>query len=110
MIKFANENAVTQKLAAAMKSGDEKQIQEAWAEFHASVAEQVKADFVELQEKNDSAILAQRGYRQLTSKETKWYQKVIEAMRSSDPKQAFTAIIGSDNEDDIMPTTIIEDV
>ena len=110
MIKFANENAVSQKLAAAMKSGDEKQIQEAWNEFHASVAEQVKADFAELQESKDSAILAQRGYRQLTSKETKWYQKVIEALRSNNPKQAFTAIIGSDDEEDMMPTTIIEDV
>ncbi len=110
MIKFANESAVSIKLAAAMKSGDEKQIQEAWNEFHASVAEQVKADFIELQESKDAAVLAQRGYRQLTSKETKWYQKVIEALKTNDPKQAFTAIINSDNEDDLMPTTIIEDV
>lgn len=110
MIKFANENAVSQKLAAAMKSGDEAKIQEAWSEFHASVAEQVKADFAEIQESKDSAILAQRGYRQLTSKETAWYQKVIDALKSTNPKQAFTAIIGSDNEDDMMPTTIIEDV
>ena len=110
MIKFANESAVSVKLAAAMKSGDEKQIQEAWSEFHASVAEQVKADFAEIQESKDAAVLAQRGYRQLTSKETKWYQKVIEALKTNDPKQAFTAIINSDNEDDLMPTTIIEDV
>ena len=110
MIKFANESEVSVKLAAAMKSGDEKQIQEAWSEFHASVAEQVKADFAELQESKDSAVLAQRGYRQLTSKETKWYQKVIAALKTNDPKQAFTAIINSDNEDDLMPTTIIEDV
>ena len=67
-------------------------------------------DFAELQETNDAAVLAQRGYRQLTSKETKWYQKVIEALRSSNPKQAFTAIVGTDNEEDFMPTTIIEDV
>lgn len=110
MIKFANESEVSVKLAAAMKSGDEKQIQEAWSEFHASVAEQVKADFIELQESKDAAVLAQRGYRQLTSKETKWYQKVIEALKTNDPKQAFTAIINSDNEDDLMPSTIIEDV
>ena len=110
MIKFANESAASQKLAAAMKSGDEKQIQEAWDEFHKSVADQVKADFAELQESKDAAVLAQRGYRQLTTKETKWYQKVIEALKSNNPKQAFTAIIGSDNEEDLMPTTIIEDV
>lgn len=110
MIKFANQSEATEKLAAAMKSGDETKIQEAWNEFHNSVVEKVKADFVELQDSNDAAVLAQRGYRQLTSKETKWYQKIIEALRSSNPKQAFTAIIGSENEEDLMPTTIIEDV
>ena len=110
MIKFANHGEATQKLAEAMKSGDEAKIQEAWNEFHNSVVEKVKADFVELQETNDAAVLAQRGYRQLTSKETKWYQKVIEALKSSNPKQAFTAIIGSENEEDLMPTTIIQDV
>lgn len=110
MIKFANQSEATVKLAAAMKSGDEGKIQEAWNEFHNSVVEQVKADFAELQESKDAAVLAQRGYRQLTSKETAWYQKVIDAMKSANPKQAFTAIIGSDNEDDLMPTTIIEDV
>jgi len=110
MIKFANEKECTKALMEAMKSGDEVKIQEAWAEFHNSVAEQVKADFSELQESHDAAILAQRGYRQLTSKETKWYEKVIEALRSDNPKQAFTTLIGSEVEDDLMPETIIEDV
>ncbi len=110
MIKFANEKECTKALMEAMKSNDEAKIQEAWQNFHASIAEQVKADFTEIQESNDAAILAQRGYRQLTSKETKWYQKVITALKSNEPKQAFTAIIGSDNEEDLMPTTIIEDV
>lgn len=110
MIKFANQSEASVKLAAAMKSGDESKIQEAWNEFHNSVVEQVKADFAEVQESKDATVLAQRGYRQLTSKETAWYQKVIDALKSTNPKQAFTAIIGSDNEDDLMPTTIIEDV
>lgn len=110
MIKFANQNEYSEKLTAAMKSGDEKQIQEAWENFSNAIVEQVKADFAEVQESKDAAVLASRGYRQLTSKETAWYQKVIDAMKSPNPKQAFTAIIGSDNEDDQMPTTIIEDV
>ena len=109
-VKFSHEKESMNKIVAAMKSGDENEIKQAWAEFHKSVAEQVKADFMELQESNDAAVLAQRGYRQLTSKETKWYQRVIDAMKSVNPKQAFTAIIGSDNEEDLMPTTIIEDV
>lgn len=110
MHKFANENKSINQLVAAMKSGDEKEIQAAWEALHNSIAEQVRADFTVLQESHDAAVLAQRGYRQLTSKETKWYQKVIAALKSADPKQAFTAIIGSDNEEDLMPTTIIEDV
>ena len=110
MLKFANEKDSINQLVSAMKSGNEAEIQQAWEGLHDSIANQVKADFEDLQESHDSAILAQRGYRQLTSKETKWYQRVIDAMRSADPKQAFTAIIGSDNEEDMMPTTIIEDV
>lgn len=110
MMKFANEKESINQIVEAMKSGDENKISEAWESLHKSIAEQVKADFTEIQESNDAAVLAQRGYRQLTSKETKWYQKVISAMKSADPKQAFTAIIGSDNEEDLMPTTIIEDV
>ena len=110
MLKFANEKESINQLVSAMKSGNEAEIQQAWEGLHDSIANQVKADFEDLQASHDSAILAQRGYRQLTSKETKWYQRLIDAMRSADPKQAFTAIIGSDNEDDLMPTTIIEDV
>lgn len=110
MINFADEKKSINEIVAAMKSGDEKQIKEAWESFHNSIAAEVKKDFVELQETNDSAVLAQRGYRQLTSHEKKWYQKVIAALKSADPKQAFTAIIGSENEEDLMPTTIIEDV
>lgn len=110
MIKLANEKEQATKIMEAMKSGDEAKITEAWEGFHKAVTEQVKADFEEVKASNDAAILAQRGYRQLTTKETKWYEKVIEALRSPEPKQAFATIIGSDNEDDLMPTTIVDDV
>lgn len=110
MIKFANEKACINKIVEAMKSNNEEEIKQAWTDLHNSIAEQVRNDFTEVQESHDAAVLAQRGYRQLTSKESKWYQKVISALKSSDPKQAFTSIIGGDNEEDLMPTTIIEDV
>ena len=110
LIKFANEKEVTKALAEAMQSGDEAKIQKAWEDFHNSVAEQVKADCEEIIASNDSVILAQRGYRQLTNKEEKWYQKLINAMKSANPKQAFIDLIGTENEEDFMPTTIVEDV
>lgn len=110
MIKFAKEKEAASAIMEAMKSNDDVKLQQAWEQFHNSVAEQVMADFEEIKASNDAAILAQRGYRQLTSKETKWYERVIEALKSDNPKQAFTSIIGTDNEDALMPTTIIEDV
>lgn len=109
-IQFTHEKESMNKIVAAMKSGNEKEIKAAWADFHKSIVEQVKADFEELADTNDAAVLAQRGYRQLTTRETKWYQRVINALKSANPKQEFTSIIGGDNEEDLMPTTIIEDV
>ena len=110
MIHFDNEAKASEKIVAAMKSGDETKMKEAWQAFHESVAEQVIRDFEAVQAADDKKLLAQRGYRQLTTKETKWYQKVIDAAKSPNPKQAFATILGSDEEDDLMPETIIQDV
>lgn len=52
----------------------------------------------------DATILAQRGVRQLTSKEKQYYEKIIEAMRSTDPKQALNDV------EVVMPETIIDSV
>lgn len=110
LINFANEKECIKAIMEATKSGDEAAIQQAWQDFHNSIKEQVVLDCAEVIESNDAAILAQRGYRQLTSKEKAWYQKAIEALKSKEPKQAFTALINTENEEDFMPTTIIEDV
>ena len=110
MFEITQNKQVFNDIVQAMKAGDEKAAQVAWEAFHNSIVANVKKDFADIQESNDAVILAQRGYRQLTEKENKWYQKVIEALRSSNPKQAFVNIISSPNEEDVMPTTIIEDV
>ena len=109
-IKFTSEHSSAQQLMQAMKSEDNEQIIQAWQAFHDSIAEQVRQDYDAVKDSNDAAVLAQRGFRQLTSKEKAWYQKFIDAARSTNPKQAFTTLIGSDVEDDLMPETIIEDV
>lgn len=110
MFEITENKQVFNDIVQAMKSGDEKAAQTAWAAFHDSIVAKVRKDFEDVQESNDAVILAQRGYRQLTDKEAKWYQKAIKALRSDNPKQAFTSIINSPEEDDLMPTTIIEDV
>lgn len=52
----------------------------------------------------DAAILSQRGLRVLTTEETGYYNKVVEAMRSDAPKQGLTGL------DVVMPKTIIDNV
>lgn len=110
MIRFQNEKEVAANIAQAMRSGNETDMTAAWQKFHESVAEQVIADFEAVQASNDSAILAQRGYRQLTGAETKFYQKLIGALKSADPKQAFVTVITDEKQDGVMPETILADV
>lgn len=96
------------QLQKAMESGVEADIQQAWVGFQQSIVDTIKEDFVEYQYNQDKAILSQRGYRQLTSKEEQWYQKFIEASKSYNPKQAFSDFTQAP--EGIMPETIIEDV
>jgi len=97
-------------MAAAMRSDNPEEQAAAWTEFHEAVTKRLMRDFEEVKQSNDTAILAERGYRQLTSHETKWYQKLIEALKSPNPKQVFAEVIGTDLEGDFMPETIFEDV
>lgn len=108
-MRFSHETE-SKEMLAAMKSGNDEQIVKAWQGICSSIAAQIKADAAELQETQDSAALMQRGYRVLTSNEKKFYNKLIEAGKAANPKQAFTTILGTDNEEDLMPTTIVEDV
>ena len=106
---LGNPNRTRQKeaivaLQAAMKSGDENAVKQAWEQFHESVVESVKADYE--MAAGDRAALAQRGYRQLTGAETEFYQKIT-AGKAADPRQEFTSLLSTEG---AMPETIIEDV
>ena len=89
-------------LQKAMTGGTEEEIKQAWEGFQQSIIDVVKQDFEEAH--GNQTILAQRGYRQLTPQETNYYNKLIDAGKSVNPKQSMAGII------DIMPETIIEDV
>lgn len=92
-------------LQAALKSGNEEEVKQAWNNFHDSLVASVKAD-AEMSG-GDDKILAARGYRQLTGAEKKFYQNLIKAGKDANPKQAFTDLLAVE---DAMPETIIEDV
>lgn len=91
-------------LQSAMQSGVAEDIKQAWEQFHSSVVEAVRQDFE--MANGDEKILAQRGFRQLTQKEKKYYEKLIEAGKRKNPKQAMNDLITIE----AMPETILEDV
>lgn len=106
MIKLTEKECTT-ALMNAFKSGNETEIKNAWENFHNSIVETCKKEYEDMKDVHDIQILSQRGVRQLTSKETKFYEKWIESAKSSNPKQAFTDLLDTDGG---MPETVIEDV
>ncbi len=96
--------AILQKMSDAMANNDTTAFQTAFNELADEIANAVKVDFEQYRNDADAAILAQRGVRQLTSKERTFYEGLIGAMKSDNPKQAFTDI------DKTFPETVIDAV
>lgn len=107
MIKIANEKESAKVLMEAFKGGNETEIQEAWEGFHNSIVEKCKQEAEEVLNVADTQILNQRGVRQLTSQEVKFYEKFIEGAKSTNPKQALIDLLTTNHG---MPETIVEDV
>lgn len=105
-----SKTSAASQIVAAMNSGDQNEMMQAWELFGEEVAENIRRDFEQFRETKDNSVLAQRGYRVLTSAEQAWYTKVSAALKSSKTQQAFIDILKSDDKDDLMPETIIDDV
>ena len=101
MIKDA---AAALQAAFATENATPDIIQAAFDKFGEAIAATVQADYESAN--GDKAILAQRGFRQLTAEETKYYQGIIDAGKTKNPVQTYAGLL--DNK--VMPTTIIEDV
>lgn len=95
---------IVEKMNQAIKDDDAKAFSEAFTELCQKIEENVLEQARELLTEQDATVLAQRGVRQLTSKEKEYYEKVIEAMKSPNPKQALNDV------DVVMPETIIDSV
>lgn len=99
---------IRQRMADAIKANDSEQFSQAFADMSEFKAQELKADFDAqlkgIQQDMDSRILNTRGVRQLTSKERTYWQKIIDAMKSTSPKQALANI------SDVLPDTVIDSV
>lgn len=96
--------AFRQKLAETVKNGDTDAVAQAFGEFAANIQQQIIGEAQAYMQRTDDSILSARGVRQLTSDESKYYQSVIDAMRSATPMQALSEL------DVVMPKTTIDAV
>jgi hypothetical protein len=94
-------------LAKALSAGTDEEVAEALELYASTVGESMAAEYKSLVAAGDEKALAARGYKALTSEETKFYEKFAEAGKSANPKQALTDLLTVDNG---MPETVIIDV
>ncbi len=95
---------IANKLREAVQSNDEQAFANAFEEYTDILQEAVMAEARGLVSAVDNQILAGRGVRVLTSDERKYYEKVIEAMKSNSPQQSLS------NFGAILPKTVINAV
>lgn len=105
-VKELTREELAQAFNEALKSEDTAQVAQAFADMAENIQQEVleRAKDTAAVEQMDAAALAARGLRQITSEEKRYYEALITAMKSSDPKQALA------NLNVTMPKTIIEDV
>lgn len=107
----AKKDEIMQKMNESLKEGNEEGFAKSFTEFAEYLQQSVLAEAEGTLAKAegiiqsvDTNVLVGRGVRQLTSRENEYYQKTIEAMQSTNPKQALTEL------DVVMPETIIDAV
>ena len=103
-----NREALRATLQQAIVNNDAEAFTQQFDQMLNVIAQDVREEYEQqmndLRQELDSRILTARGVRQLTSEENTYYQKLIGAMRASDPKQALNGL------DVVMPKTVIDSV
>ena len=101
-------DAIRANMQAAIQSNDTEAFYQSFDQMLTCIEESIKADYqgqlAAMQADSDARTLTARGVRQLTTKEKEYYQKLADAMRAKDPKQAIT------NLDVVMPETVVDAV
>jgi hypothetical protein len=95
---------ILNQLTAAIREGDEAKMTQSMAEFGEFTREQVLSEARGVLDSVDSAVLAGRGVRQLTSAEQRYYTQFITAAKSPDVKQSIDGIEAA------FPETIVDAV
>ena len=95
---------ILQRMTEAVQANDQEKFTQAFSDLADAIGESILGDVRALQDAQDNSILTARGCRVLTSQERQYYEAIIGAMRSDDPKQALT------NVNKVLPETVIDAV
>lgn len=85
-------NEILQRMSKAIAESNTEDYSQAFNDLAMSIQNSITAEYEQAVQTADVNVLAQRGVRQLTAAENKYYQAVIEAMKSPNPKQALTEL------------------
>jgi len=99
---IAEKNAAFQRMFEASKGDDEQAFRSAFTGWADTLQEAVLAEARGLIQANDQNILMGRGVRVLTSEERSYYQGLVTAMTSKNPKSALSDV------DVVLPRTVID--
>lgn len=96
---------IREKMMQALKDNDQQAFVDSFNQMMESIGDEIKQQYEEqvegLKSQMDSQVLANRGVRQLTTKEKDFYQKFGDAIKAKDPRQALA------NLDVVLPETVL---
>lgn len=98
-------SGIREKMMQALKDNDQQAFVDSFNQMLEVIADDVKQQYEEqvegLKVQVDTQVLANRGVRQLTTKEKDFYQKFGDAIKAKDPRQALA------NLDVVLPETVL---
>lgn len=99
--------AIAQRISNAAKEGNTEEFEAGLQEMFAAIEENILDTAAGMQSSADAAVLAQRGVRQLSSAEVKFYNGLIEGLRASETTDIRMAL---GDVDKTFPETIVSAV
>ena len=99
---------VREAMQKAIRENDNEAFYNSFEQMLLCIRDDIETEYAnrfdKLEGEMDRRALASRGVRQLTSEERTYYQKLAEAMKANDPKQALNGL------DVVMPETVLDAV
>ena len=98
---------IAQRISNAAKEGNTEEFEAGLHDLFQNIHDSIIAQAVSIQNSADTAVLAQRGVRILTSEEEKFYTTLIDTMKATGESNPMMALTGTDK---TFPLTIINEV